>query len=382
MSQVVRSLTYALLLWGTSISNAQDPPNHADSTVPYDLPGSPKYDYSETLHKSLLFYHSQRSGKLGPNRRLAWRGDSCHICTGPKGEDLSGGYYEAANTMKWGLPLAWTLSQLAFNVYVFGDAMKSVGQLTEAKEGVKWGTDYLVNCVSDSENFVGQFGVSAVGDVDIDFGYFGPPEEYEIWVPRGIQRPEGIAYINSTNPSSEILGESAAALAAAAVIFADSDKAYSDLVLGHAKDLYTRGKTYNGTYMDSKHPNQQTVKGWYPSSIYTDELAWAAAWLYIATKDETYRHEADGWIEKAKDHSTEYSWDEKLPGAYTLLFMQTRNETYKAGVEEFLNAFYPGGTVKQTAKGLTYQEAWGSLRRVCVLDYPDGVSQPLFTSIL
>ena len=86
-------------LYAFEPSNAQNPPNFANSTVPYDLPGSAKYDYSEVLHKSLLFYHAQRSGPLGPNRRLAWRGDSCFLCTGPKGEDLSGGYYEAANTM-------------------------------------------------------------------------------------------------------------------------------------------------------------------------------------------------------------------------------------------------------------------------------------------
>lgn len=49
--------------------------------------------------QSLLFYHAQRSGKLGPNRRLAWRGDSCLNCIGLHGEDLTGGYYEAANTM-------------------------------------------------------------------------------------------------------------------------------------------------------------------------------------------------------------------------------------------------------------------------------------------
>lgn len=30
---------------------------------------------------------------------------------------------------KWGLPLAWTITQLAFNVHVFSDAMKAVNEV-------------------------------------------------------------------------------------------------------------------------------------------------------------------------------------------------------------------------------------------------------------
>ena len=105
----------ALAIWPAALGAEEDPPNHANSTVPYTVPSSAKYNYAEVIHKvsilltspcpplirlqSLLFYHAQRSGKLGPNRRLAWRGDSCLNCIGPNGEDLTGGYYEAANTM-------------------------------------------------------------------------------------------------------------------------------------------------------------------------------------------------------------------------------------------------------------------------------------------
>ena len=128
-----------------------------------------------------------------------------------------------------------------------------------------------------------------------------------MWVPKGLKHTDGIAYINSTNPSSEILGETAATLAATSVIFAEKDKAYSDKLLGHAVDLYTRAITYPGTYMKSTHPNLKTVKEWYPSSIYTDELAWASAWLYVATKNESYRTESDAWIQKSLDHSDEVS---------------------------------------------------------------------------
>ena len=34
------------------------------------------YNYKEALTKSLLFLEAQRSGKLPPNSRISWRGDS------------------------------------------------------------------------------------------------------------------------------------------------------------------------------------------------------------------------------------------------------------------------------------------------------------------
>jgi endoglucanase len=128
-----------------------------------------------------------------------------------------------------------------------------------------------------------------------------------MWAPQGVKQSQGIAYINSTNPSSEILGESAAALAATSVIFAEKDKVYSDKLLAHAIDLYTRATTHQGSYMTSTHPNLKTLKEWYPSSIYTDELGWAASWLYSATKDEQYHTAADDWIQKSSSHSGEVS---------------------------------------------------------------------------
>lgn len=105
---------------------------------PYTAPKTPKYNYAEVLHKSYLFYHAQKSGVL-PYQRLAWRSDSCKICVGDFGEDLSRAWYEAANTMKWGLPLGWATTQLAFNIMVFEDAMNSVDELAEGLELLKWG---------------------------------------------------------------------------------------------------------------------------------------------------------------------------------------------------------------------------------------------------
>jgi hypothetical protein len=52
------------------------------------------YDYSDALHKSLLFYEAQRSGPLPADNRVSWRGDSALDDQGENGEDLTGGYYD------------------------------------------------------------------------------------------------------------------------------------------------------------------------------------------------------------------------------------------------------------------------------------------------
>lgn len=38
--------------------------------------GGSNFDYKDALTKSILFLEAQRSGKLPPNNRVPWRGDS------------------------------------------------------------------------------------------------------------------------------------------------------------------------------------------------------------------------------------------------------------------------------------------------------------------
>lgn len=49
MSPLHALLTILLLIVPPAV--LADPPNHAASVVPYDLPATAKYDYSEALHK-------------------------------------------------------------------------------------------------------------------------------------------------------------------------------------------------------------------------------------------------------------------------------------------------------------------------------------------
>ncbi|CAO3657334.1 unnamed protein product [Mucor hiemalis] len=333
----------------------------------YVAPTTPKYDYAEVLHKSYLFYHAQKSGTL-PYQRLAWRSDSCKVCVGDFGEDLSRGWYEAANTMKWGLPLGWTVTQLAFNIMMFEDSMNSVDELAEGLELLKWGGDYIVNAHYNDTYIVGQLGTSAIGpiskqvELDVDFNYWGPPEEYEEWVPTGI--PHKAYYISPENPSSEIVGEYSAALAAIAVSWRKHNATYADELIDHAKRLYKFGTDHPGSYVTSRENAFQWATFWYPSTRYEDELAWAAAWIYAATKDPFYLEEAKKWYAQASDSWTEYSWDEKGGALHVLLYTVTKDPHFYKNAMDYFNQFLPDSPtkiVKFTPRGLAYIEHWGSV---------------------
>ncbi len=77
---------------------------------------------------TILFYEAQRSGELPANNRVKWRGDSglndgCDI-----GYDLTGGWYDAGDYVKFGLPMAWSTTTLTWGMIEYGDAYKAAGE--------------------------------------------------------------------------------------------------------------------------------------------------------------------------------------------------------------------------------------------------------------
>ena len=68
----------------------------------------PKYDYGEVIDKSLLFYEAQRSGPLPADNRVPWRGDSA------LDDAVVGGYYDAGDLVKFGFPMAATITVLSW----------------------------------------------------------------------------------------------------------------------------------------------------------------------------------------------------------------------------------------------------------------------------
>lgn len=58
--------------------------------------------------------------------------------------DLVGGYYDAGDNVKFGLPMAFTVTMMSWSIVEYGKQMASKGELSHAMDAVKWGTDYLI----------------------------------------------------------------------------------------------------------------------------------------------------------------------------------------------------------------------------------------------
>src|SRR3954447_19153713 len=90
---------------------------------------APAYSYGEALQKSLFFYEAQQSGKKPSWNRVSWRGDSGLNDGKDVGLDLTGGWYDAGDHVKFGLPMAFSATMLAWGAVEYRDAYAGSGQL-------------------------------------------------------------------------------------------------------------------------------------------------------------------------------------------------------------------------------------------------------------
>ncbi|MFB6162072.1 MAG: glycoside hydrolase family 9 protein [Halococcoides sp.] len=364
------------------------------------------YNYSHALQQSLYFYDANRCGPKGENDRLPWRGD-CHTTDteipltpisekgaaengvflsesfieehrdilDPEGTgtvDLAGGYHDAGDHVKFGLPQSYAASTLGWELYEFPEAFKTAGQYEDAKRLLKGFTDYFLkgtfrNDAGDVVAFCYQ-----VGEGTVDHNYWGPPE-----LQRTSEQPRPAYFATANRPGSDQTAGAAAALAVASLVFED-DPNYAAECLDAAKALYpfarnNRGLGYNG--------------GFYGSSYDEDELAWAAVWLHIATGDQQYidhitatddqgnftgylgriiASEGDDW-----QNIWVHSWDTVWGGVFLKLAAVTDNERWWS-IARWNIEYWTGGAVEHkngdsnyistTPNGFSVLSTWGSAR--------------------
>ncbi len=323
-----------------------------DSPMTYGHPPRTQrnFNYGEALQKSFLFYEAQRSGYLPNNNRIPWRGNSALNDGADVGVDLTGGYYDGGDHVKFGFPMASSMTMLAWGVVEYRDAYCQSGQLDKVLDAIKWGTDYILKAHIRDDNGTKAFW-GQVGDAKADHAYWGPAEKMNM------KRPA--FKINPSRPGSDLAGEAAAALAAASIVFRDTDKEYADLLLKNSKQLYDFADNYRGRYSDSI-PKAQNF---YTSSGYEDELSWGAVWLYKATGDRKYLEKAQTNYQYL-DPAWTHNWDNKSYGTAILLAQETKDITYRDEVRSWLNHWSGRGNngITYTPGGLAWLNKWGSLR--------------------
>ncbi len=334
----------------------------AVDTVTTTPPPSSNYNYAEVLQKSMYFYEAQESGALDAANRVIWRGDSGMEDGLDNGLDLTGGWYDAGDHVKFGFPMAYTATMLAWSGVEDENAYQSTQQMQYLQRSLRFVNDYFMKCHvrnpdGSTQRFYGQ-----VASGSVDHAWWGPAEVMQMGRPS--------YYVDAANPGSDLTGETAAALAAASMIFANDDPAYSAQLLEHAIALYEFADTYRGRYSDAISDATAFYNSW---SGYNDELVWGAIWLYRATGDAAYLNDA---VAKYNDLNTEQgtniksykwtlAWDDKSYGCYALLAQLTGQSQYMQDTERWLDYWtdgYNGERVPYSPGGQAVLDTWGSLR--------------------
>jgi endoglucanase len=310
-------------------------------------------NYAEALQKSLFFYDSQRSGVLPKDFRVSWRGDSAVGDGLDEGIDLTGGWYDAGDHVKFGFPAASTATLLAWSLIENRSAYKTHGQELFALENLKWINDFFIKAHPTRHVLWGQ-----VGEGGADHGFWGPAEVMPM-VRKSFK-------IDPSCPGSDLAGETAASMAAAALVFKENDQEYSKQLIRHSEELYEFADRFRGLYSDCI----RDAGGYYRSTGYQDELIWGALWLYQATGKTSYLTKAESMFDQLKQNGEypykwTHAWDDKTYGSYILMDQITGNPKYRAAAEKWLDYWtvgVPEGRVRYTPGGLAWLDMWGSLR--------------------
>ena len=327
------------------------------------------YNYGEALQKSLLFYETQQSGKLPSWNRISWRDDAGVNDGKDVGLDLTGGWHDAGDHIKFGFPMAFTVTALNWGYLEYKEGYDKARQTEVFKRNVKWVTDYFIKCHPSPNEFYAQ-----VSEKSQDHNFWMSPEMVDVHPLYGERQS---FKLSTSKPGTEVACETAAALASASMIFKDSDPAYSATLLRHAKELYDFGDKYRGKYNEE---GGIPATGTYSSGGYQDELTWGALWLYKATGEKKYLDKAIAEYTQP-DFLWSIVWDDKSYGNMVLLSIITGEDTYKADAERHLDFWQKGGGISYSPGGQAHLTQWGSLRHsmnasLTALIYSDRVDTP------
>ncbi|PWA94043.1 endoglucanase 1 [Artemisia annua] len=248
---------------------------------------------------------------------------------------------------------------LAWSIIEFGDNMKS--ELGNAKAALRWSSDYLVKAAT-----------ATPGTLYVQVGE--PNADHHCWErPEDMDTPRTVYKVSAQNPGSDVAAETSAALAAASVVFKNSDPSYSRKLLQTAINVFDLADKYRGSYSDSL--NYAVCPFYCSYSGYNDELLWGAAWIHRASQDNRYMSyiESNGQTDGSENDDFSFSWDDKRAGTKVLLaktYLENKIEQfqlYKQHSDNYICSLIPGSPNSQaqyTPGGLLYKQSGSNLQYV------------------
>jgi endoglucanase len=316
-----------------------------------------EFDYAQALQDSMFFYEAQRSGQLPPDNEVNWRGDSDLADGSDNGVNLTGGYHDAGDLVKFGLPEAWTMNMLAWGLLDYQPGYTAAGQYQAALENLRWGDDYIIAAHPSASVFYGQ-----VADPTTDHQFWGPAET------NPTVRP---SYpVTSSCPGSDLVGQASATLASSSIVFKATDPKYSAQLLSQAESLYSFANSYRGNYASCI----TSASGFYNSfSGYWSQLVAAEIWLYRATGTASWLTQAETDFANLPlasqstlhEYNWTVNWDDDSFADYVWLAQLTGQQQYITDAENNLDWWttgFNGTKVSYSPGGEAFLSNWGSLR--------------------
>lgn len=362
------------------------------------------YDFARSLQYSVYFYDANMCGtEVGENNRYKWRGD-CHTYDAevplvpmgdgsssesgsgtnlsqdfidkykdvldPDGDgcvDVSGGFHDAGDHVKFGMPENYAAATLGWGYYEFRDSYVKTGQDDHIETILRCFNDYLMKCTfrDESGNVIAH--CYQVGDGDIDHAYWNSPE-----VDR-MARPA--FFLTAEKPQTDYVASAAASLAINYLNFRESDPEYAEKSLDYALALWDFANSNPLELSD----NADGPKGYYRSEKWEDDYCWAAAWLYLCTGDTKPLELAAPYYDYYAPSGWCYCWNDVWSGTACLWgrinqehpevdlvnmvrTAQGKNEYVYDDFWDEVAKCFPVWQALETPGGYAFLNQWGSAR--------------------
>jgi hypothetical protein len=250
------------------------------------LSGASTADYTE-LHRELIrFYGFQRAGTANgdPHNPFYDHAPYPHANDNHNGHALDGGWYDAGDFVKFGLPLGYSVYVLlkgydvwpgAYDDRDSWDYTGNADGIPDILNEVKVASDYLLKAVID-ENTI----VMDVGNASRDHGQLS-----ESGYQNAQRIPHREVYLAD---GADVPGLYAAALALMASLYAPYDDAYAQRCLTKARKAFTFCTTHQRVGTTVQKDWNNGGQPYYGTDTWADKMACGAIELYRATGEQVY----------------------------------------------------------------------------------------------
>ena len=369
------------------------------------------FDFARALQYSIYFYDANMCGTdVEENNLYKWRGD-CHTYDAqvpmkpfdnmqssgtnlsqsfidkysdildPDGDgyiDVAGGFHDAGDHVKFGMPENYAASTVGWGYYEFRDAYHETGQAEHIETILRYFNDYLMKCTfRDSDGTVIAH-CYQVGEGGVDHAYWNSPEIDTM------ARPA--FFLTADKPQTDYVASAAASLAINYLNFKDTDPDYAEKSLDYAKALFSFAMTNEKQLSD----NSDGPVAFYNSSKFEDDYCWAAAWLYKITGDYTYLEEIFPYYDYYAAPCYVHCWNDVWGGVQCVLGEISMDAPSKEGehvypefiddykvaankspyeemdcwasVAKAIETYQSGGVGTVTPAGYWWLNTWGSAR--------------------